>query len=64
MAEEKYLKFWDHLLELNVVKYQQVIKQFLIFLGFRKEEFCSPGTNVLDWQKTKALMKSKTPIIF
>lgn len=64
MAEEKYLKFWDHLLELNVIKFQQVIKQFLIFLGFRKEEFCYHGTNVLDWQKTKTLMKSKTPIIF
>ena len=64
MTEEKNLKFWDHLFELNVVKYHQVIKQFLIFLDFKKEEFCFKGTNFVDWKKTKHLMKSNTPKIF
>ncbi len=64
MVEEKFMKFWDHLLELNIVKYHQAIKQFLICLEFRKEEFCFKGTNVLDWQKTKNLMKNQSPKIF
>lgn len=64
MTEEKNLRFWDRLLDLNVVKYQQVIKQFLIFLGYRKEEFCFTGSNVLDWKKTKHLMKTQQASIF
>lgn len=64
MTEEKYLKFWDHMLELNVVKYTQVLKQFLILLSYRKEDFCIKGTNVLDWQKTKGLLKTHRQRIF
>lgn len=64
MVDEKYLKFWDHLLEMNVVKYHQVIKQFLVFLGFKKEEFCFKGTNVLDWQRTKNLIRTQNSKIF
>ena len=64
MIEEKNLKFWDNLLELNIVKYQQIIKQFLILFGFKKEEFCFKGTNALDWNITKNLLKANQPKIF
>lgn len=36
MIEDKNLKFWDHLLELNIVKYHQIIKQMLILFGYKK----------------------------
>lgn len=58
LLEDRFGRYWEHLLGLNVIKYQQVIKQFLIVLGFKKEQFCFIGTNVLDWRKTKALFNS------
>jgi hypothetical protein len=64
MAEEKNLKFWDHLLELHIVKYHQIIKQMLILFGYKKQDFCFPGTNALDWQTTKNLLKTNQPKIF
>jgi len=37
LADEKYLNLWDHLLDLNVIKYPVIIKQLLIFLGYKKD---------------------------
>lgn len=59
MTEDKFLKHWDHLLGLNVIKNTQVMKQFLIFLGYKKEEFCFPNSNILNWIDTRSLLKQE-----
>jgi hypothetical protein len=41
---------------MNVIKYPQIIKHYLIFLGLKKEEFCLKGTNILNWEKAKEIL--------
>jgi hypothetical protein len=43
----------DHFLNKNIIKYAEVIKIFLYFVGFKKEEINYKGTNVLNWIKSK-----------
>jgi len=40
---------------MNVIKFPQIINQYLIFFGLKKEEFCIRGTNILNWEKAKEL---------
>lgn len=47
-----------------MIKYHQIVKQWLIVLGWKKEEFCFKGTNLLDWQKTKFLLNSQRTTLF
>lgn len=52
------MRYWDALLGFNVVKYPGVVRQFLVALGFDKEEVCFEGENRLDWQRVRVMLKA------
>lgn len=53
MVEEKYSGYLDNLLARNVLKNSEIIKSFLYFLGYSKEEVNHKDTNKLHWEKAK-----------
>lgn len=56
LNDEKYEPFLDEILSSKVLKFQEIIKFWLIFTGKKKEEITYPGTNVLDYRKVKPLL--------
>ena len=59
MEEEKNAAQLDTLLERRVIKYPEIIKMFMIFAGYKKEEIVNPGTNILNWLKAKQLLSKE-----
>ncbi len=60
MADEKYIPFLETLLSFEVLKYPEIFKNFLFFLGYSKKSICVKDTNILDWRNVrKTLQKDK-----
>ena len=56
IEDEKNVSYLDSLLEKRVIKYPEIIKEFMLFAGFKKEEINTKGTNNLNWLKAKQLL--------
>jgi hypothetical protein len=56
IVEDKYLSYLEVLFDRRVLKFPEIMKIFLIFAGFKKEEINYKGTNILNWLKAKSLV--------
>ena len=60
MVDEKYVPFFETLLSFEVMKFPEIMKNFLFFLGHSKRSICVKDTNILDWRNVrKTLSKDK-----
>jgi hypothetical protein len=56
IEEEKNVGYLETLLDRRVIKYPEIIKMFMIFAGYKKDEINFKGTNILNWPKAKSLL--------
>ena len=58
-TEAAYKKRYDVLTKKKVVKYQGFIKCIFYLLGFKKEDICVDGSQLLFWKKARHLWNDK-----